>query len=122
MSKKYTILGSIALITMLVTVSLGSLPQNASGGTVAASAAALPAAPEPDDTVVDARAPDAAPDRLTAGQNPGMYMLEWGEWDPPLDPAEYPVAGSMRFFGWSGLQNGPGSYNWGELDSWIARR
>ena len=122
MRKSLTILSAALMIVALVAVSvIGAAP----AGNVAASAA-LPAAAEmaPQPAAVETPAasvgPAAAPDKLIAGQNPGAYYLDYG--GTVVDPTQYPVNGSMRMFGWSGLQSGTSTYNWAELDKWIADR
>jgi hypothetical protein len=131
MSKKLTILSSIALVALLLAVSLETFhhgivdaapPQNARDF-AAPNSDTAPISPAAGQSVTPA-APDrglaVVPDRLTVGQNPGAYYLDYGS--TVLDPSIYPVKGSMRYFGWSALQFGPNNYNWSGLDSWISQR
>ncbi len=109
--RRLTILALISAVVLLVTgVAVGAAPGNARE-----TADPLPAAQPP-----SAPALAAAPDRLVAGQNPGVYYLDYG--GTIVDPNQYPVKGALRFFGWSTLQTGPGSYNWDALEAWINDR
>ena len=124
MRKSLTILSAALMIVALVAVSvIGAAP----AGTVAASSAlSAPAvgglAPQPAavETPEAPAGPAAAPDRLIAGQKPGAYYLDYG--GTVVNPNQYPVQGAMRMFGWSALQSGTSTYNWAELDNWIATR
>lgn len=64
--------------------------------------------------------PDAQPDKLIAGQNPGLYYLDYGYYEFP--PEQYPFTGAIRFFDWRELNPTNGGYRWNDLDSWINRR
>ena len=124
MRKSLTILGAALMIVALVAVSvIGAAP----AGTVAASSAPLAPAvvgsasqPAAVETPAAPAGPAAAPDKLTAGQHPGVYYLDYG--GTVVDPKQYPVDGSMRMFQWSALQSGTNVYNWALLDNWIVER
>jgi len=123
MRKRLTLLATLALAVLLVAVSL--LPPAANPASQAAGPLLAPAAPGPSllDGLQGAAmggALGAAPEQLIAGQNPGVYYLDYGS--TVLDPNVYPIKGSLRFFGWSTLQSGPGAYNWGNLDGLINAR
>jgi hypothetical protein len=122
MRKSLTFLSAAVMVIMLVTASVISAAPMGSTTLPAAAPAPVAASPQPEPAAPadSAAAPDAAPDRLPAGQRPGAYYLDYGS--TVLDPNVYPVRGALRFFGWSGLQNGPASYNWAQLDAWIAQR
>ena len=65
--------------------------------------------------------PEAQPDKvIVPGAMPGNYYLDYGA--TVMDPAQYPVDGAIRFWGWSALNPASGNYNWAALDSWIAAR
>ncbi len=66
-------------------------------------------------------APEAQPEKvIVSGAVPGNYYLDYGY--TVMDPAQYPVDGAIRFWGWSALNPASGVYNWAALDSWIAAR
>ncbi len=54
------------------------------------------------------------------GAAPGVYYLDYGA--TVMDPAQFPVDGSIRFYTWSGFNPSNGVYTWTELDKWIAAR
>ena len=65
--------------------------------------------------------PEAQPDKvIVSGAVPGNYYLDYGS--TVMDPAQYPVDGAIRFWGWNVLNPASGVYNWTALDSWIAAR
>ena len=57
--------------------------------------------------------------KIPEGIRPGFYYLNYGS--VVLDPAVYPVDGSVRFFQWSELEIDDGVYNWGVLDRFLER-
>ncbi len=54
------------------------------------------------------------------GAVPGVYYMDYGH--NTLDPARFPVDGSIRFWTWSGLNPAPGVYDWAAMDNWLAAR
>ena len=54
------------------------------------------------------------------GAVPGVYYMDYGY--NTLDPARFPVDGSIRFWTWSGLNPAPGVYDWAAMDNWLAAR
>ncbi|MBM4459609.1 MAG: hypothetical protein FJ011_17920, partial [Chloroflexi bacterium] len=100
-----------ALIVMLITVSVvAAAPQAAGVGPQVA-------APGPEAAVP---APDVAPDRLVAGQRPGVYYMDYGS--TYMDPNVYPVRGAMRLFSWHDLQYSSNGFNWAKVTNWITAR
>ena len=53
------------------------------------------------------------------GVTPGIYYLDYGY--NTVDPARFPVDGSIRFWPWSTLNPAPGVYDWAAMDNWLAR-
>lgn len=121
MRKGLTILSAALMIVALVAATvIGATPT----GAVAASSARVVSELAPQSAAVETPeapiGPVAAPDKLIAGQKPGAYYLDYG--GTVVNPNQYPVQGAMRMFGWSALQSGASTYNWAELDNWIAQR
>ncbi|HEY64435.1 MAG TPA: hypothetical protein G4O02_07670 [Caldilineae bacterium] len=80
----------------------------------------LPASPEPlEEVSLTPQALPAGVQKIPEGIRPGIYYLNYGS--TVLDPAQYPVDGSVRFFQWSELEIGDGVYNWGLLDRFLDR-
>ncbi len=51
---------------------------------------------------------------------PGAYYMDYGY--NVLNPAQFPVDGSIRFWTWSALNPTPGVYDWAAMDNWLAER
>ncbi|MDP2728746.1 MAG: hypothetical protein Q8P59_14555, partial [Dehalococcoidia bacterium] len=68
----------------------------------------------------DAQPPGGAMSRhLRSTVNPGTYVFY--DWDN-LSPAQYPwVTGGVIIRRWNHIAMGVNSYNWSQLETWIAR-
>jgi hypothetical protein len=79
---------------------------------------------------VNSPAPDAQPDRIVRpdGAIPGIYHIDYLDGYYNLDPAKYPIDGSIGFWHWSMLNPANGKYDWDDqggakrLDNWIKSR
>ena len=70
---------------------------------------------------VDRVASTAAPARTNLPDaEPGVYYLDYGS--TVLNPAQFPVDGSIRFWTWTALNPSAGVYDWAAMDSWLAAR
>lgn len=105
----------VVLVAMLLSIALPVVPPSSYAQADVTAVAPAPA------QVTSAETPQpASPAQLTvSGANPGVYFIDDGS---DMNAPTYPVDGAIRFFGWSTLHSAENTYNWTELDSYLAKR